>query len=141
MVISGRALLAGLAWIASACSAFGPDDREHRYDLRLVSDEITTVDYEVEVFVDDNGRATKVIGLFQSDVFPAVRKHELNEVATQSPGFLGVKVEGVRIERLIVGPSGGTVTVELRRDGETVRQVQVTGPGARVDDLRAGKTF
>jgi hypothetical protein len=127
--------------MTSACSAFGPDDREHRYDLRLVSDQITTVEYEVEVFADDDGRPVRVVGLFRSDVFPVARKHELNEVATSSPGYLGVKVEGVKIERLVVGGAGGTVTIELQRDGETLRREVLTGAGARVDDLRAGKTF
>lgn len=141
MVTTRRLLLAGFAAIATACSAFGPDDREHRYDLRLVSDQITTVEYEVEVFADDDGRAVRVVGLFRSDVFPVPRKHELNEVATSSPGYLGVKVAGVRIERLIVGAAGGTVTIELQRDGETVRRAQLTGAGSRLNDLRAGKTF
>lgn len=140
MVSARRVLLASLALLC-ACSAFGPDDREHRYQLRLVADKITTVEYEVEVFADDDGRPVRVSALFTSDVFPVARKQELNEVATSSPGYLGVKVEGIRLERITVGTAGGTVTVELLRDGETVRHAELVGAGAKTTDLRVGKTF
>ena len=141
MVTPRRLVLIALASWFAGCSAFGPDDREHRYRLRLVADQVTSVEYEIEVFADDDGRAVRVVGLFQADLLPLPSIHELNEVATGSPGYLGVKVEGVRVERLIVGSAGGMVTVELQRDGETLHRQQLTGAGARLNDLRAGKTF
>lgn len=127
--------------LLTACSAFGPDDREHRFLLYLVADTQTVVDYEVEVFADNDGRKVRVSGLFRTQLSVVGRRQELNDIATSSPAFLGVKVEGVRIERLVVGSTGGTVVMLLYRDGELARRVELSGANASVQDVRVGRTF
>lgn len=133
--------LALAAVLASGCSAFGPDDREHRYDLRVSADRTTSIDYEIEMFADRDGVPVRVSALFRREVTIGSSRQELNEVAISSPGYLGVRVEGARVERLVVGSAGGAVTVELLVDGEVKRRAVVEGAGATITDLRVGKTW
>jgi len=93
--LARRVAALALCWL-SACSALGPDDREQLYELRLVADRLVTVDYELEVFADNEGKPLRGSTLFRHDLWTARQTYRLNEIATSSPGYIGVKVVGVR---------------------------------------------